>query len=324
MVAAGLHRHHGAAGHRRPAPGLSPDQLGGARYRGRRTAPIAAMTDAAVPPPPGSDRPRVPRRTYGAGAQLARCRAATAAGVNRSPSPTRCRTGAVSGGLQRVPVPMAVGAPRRPGDPAQRFERATRGTGHHDGGAHGRRWCRRSPPMPPRPGPAWDRTMPLQHRAAVRRQPSGRCRRRRREHQQPAVRVGPHRPAELRHPRRVRRRDRHHARGPGSGYMHRGVEGQHTAVALADQRRLPFAERTDQPGDVGGQGEGVVAARRLVRLAGAAQIRRDDVESGRRELGELVSPVQPRCRRSRAADSTSGPVPASARWNRMPLALTDR
>ena len=88
------------------------------------------------------------------------------------------------------------------------------------------------------------------------------------------------------------RGDRDH-RADQVGVHHRGIEGQHAAVTLADQGGIALAECSDHARHIGRQGEGVVAARWLVRLAGTAQVGRDHMESGLCQAGQLVAPVRP-------------------------------
>ena len=57
-----------------------------------------------------------------------------------------------------------------------------------------------------------------------------------------------------------------------------------------------LAQRPDDAGDVGGEGEGVVAARRLVGGAVAAQVHRGDAVAGVGEAGQLVAPGPPELR----------------------------
>ena len=70
---------------------------------------------------------------------------------------------------------------------------------------------------------------------------------------------------------------------------------------------LALAERLDQPADVAGERPRVVAARRLVRVAVAAQVDRDRAVTGVAERGRAGGARSTRTRRSRAAAAPAGP-----------------
>ena len=104
-----------------------------------------------------------------------------------------------------------------------------------------------------------------------------------------AERVGEHRGA---HPQRVPHRD--HGQPPD----HLGVvggqrPGDQPAQAVADHDRVRLAQRPDQPGRVGGGGDQVIAAGRLVAAAVAAQVHRDRAEARPGQHGQLMAPGPP-------------------------------
>jgi hypothetical protein len=78
----------------------------------------------------------------------------------------------------------------------------------------------------------------------------------------------------------------------------RGVPGHRRAPVVPGQHRLPFAEYVHQPDDVAGQvQDGVrIRGRRAAGPAVPALIRRDRVESGGGQRGQLVTPRVPRLR----------------------------
>jgi hypothetical protein len=67
---------------------------------------------------------------------------------------------------------------------------------------------------------------------------------------------------------------------------------------MADNDGLPAAEAADHPVDVGGQGEGVVAARGLVAAAVAAQVESHRPVSGGGQPGQLGPPGPPELRKA--------------------------
>ena len=81
---------------------------------------------------------------------------------------------------------------------------------------------------------------------------------------------------------------------PGCG--DRDGPGDQPAPAVPDDDRVAGAKRPDDAGDVGGQGARVVAARRLVAGAVAAQVHGGGPVAGRRDGGQLVAPGPPELR----------------------------
>ncbi len=136
---------------------------------------------------------------------------------------------------------------------------------------------------------------------------------------QPAFRqhrrlVAEHVPAGLHLPRvrevgaaqaaRVRHRD-----GDESAYLprvhHRQRPGDQAAEALADHGGVPVAQRADHAGGVLGEGARVVAARRLVAGAEAAQVhRRDPVAAG----GQGAAAGAARTTRTAGSRAAAGPA----------------
>src|SRR6266571_5034205 len=98
--------------------------------------------------------------------------------------------------------------------------------------------------------------------------------------------------------------------------------GDQAAPVVPDYHRVRLAERPDQPGGVGRRGHQVVAARRLVTAAEAAQVSSDSAVSGLAQRGQLLAPgppelgktVQQQHQRPLAAlcDVKAGPVGADA------------
>ena len=72
--------------------------------------------------------------------------------------------------------------------------------------------------------------------------------------------------------------------------------GEQAADVGADDHRVGLAERRDQRGDVGGQVRRVVAARRFVARAVAAQVDGDGVVAGVGQVDQLLVPGPPELR----------------------------
>ena len=106
-----------------------------------------------------------------------------------------------------------------------------------------------------------------------------------------------------------------------------GRPGDHAAEAGADHGRRPFAERADQPGDVGGEGVAVVPAGRLVAGAVAAQVDGDRPEAGvgdRRQHARARPTRTPGSRAGRAPSGRCRPPRrgSGCRWRRRSGAST--
>ena len=89
--------------------------------------------------------------------------------------------------------------------------------------------------------------------------------------------------------------------------------GDPAAPAVPDDHRARLAERADDAGDVGGRGAGVVAARRLVGGAVAAQVHRDRAVAGLGERRPAGAARPTRTAGTRAAAAPAGPRPARRR-----------
>ena len=194
-------------------------------------------------------------------------------------------------GGQRLAVPETVRPRGRAGDPPQVLDGTVGGAGDQDGPAHPRRGLgevgRRAPGRARlRPHQAFDeRAVPgLQMPFGPHRQG--------RPGQQPAVAVGRQRPGDPGDGRRMGGGHGNHRADLG-GAEHRGVEGGDAALTLTDQHRVPFAQRADQAGEVGGEIGGVVSARGLVGVAVPPHVHGDGTESAPGQTVDLVPPGPP-------------------------------
>ena len=115
-------------------------------------------------------------------------------------------------------------------------------------------------------------------------------------------------------------RHRAHHRGCIAPTVHASSPPQAWPTRCA--RRL--AERLDQARDVTGQGQAVVAARWLVRVAVAAQVHGDRAVARRRPSAVSWCRQDHQNSGNPCSSSTSGPSPSSATCSRMPLADTSR
>ncbi len=89
--------------------------------------------------------------------------------------------------------------------------------------------------------------------------------------------------------------------------------GQHAAPVVADDHASRAPSARTMPGDVGGQRVRVVAARRLVGRAVAAQVGGDGAEAGVAERHELVPPGPPELREAVQQQRPAGRRPGRAR-----------
>ena len=155
-----------------------------------------------------------------------------------------------------------------------------------------------------------------------------------RRQQRPAlIATGQRRGAQRRRVRRADHRDRaHHPR-----VQHRRRPADQAAVGVTDQRGRLVPERADQSRRVAGQRPAVVAARRFVAAAVAAQVDRHHAGAG--QAAQLVSPGPPerpepvqqddqRPRRSPEPTPPSGARPrrrgSESRWRARRDGATDR
>ncbi len=107
--------------------------------------------------------------------------------------------------------------------------------------------------------------------------------------------LGPVGQQRLPQPHRVRHADDGQA-AHDTGVQGRDGPGQHPAPVVTDDHRVARSQRPHHPRHVGGQRVRVVAARRLVGRAVAAQVGGDDPEARVAEREELVPPGPPELR----------------------------
>ena len=99
---------------------------------------------------------------------------------------------------------------------------------------------------------------------------------------------------------------RQHDEPPHAARVQRGGgPAEQAAPVVPDDDGVLLAERPDQRGDVGGEGGQVVAARRLVAGAVAAQVGRDGVEPG---VGQRRSAGRARSTRTAGTRAAAGPA----------------